>query len=521
MKFCFFFLVFLFGSLTVLSQNYTVSWGEIEFGGNPIKEILPLTGNNFLTFRAFKSRLTVSKHSNFTITATQKISTKLNGNVAFFEDVKTLNNQLVVFLSDRREGKDLFFMQKYDDNLKPIGTGIVLASYKLERGYSRGDFSVVSSQNKEYFSVIWNVPGKNNAQDKYGFKVYDKNLNEISEGEYKLPYLGRLSSINEHYLSNSGDYFISVTEYSEPQSKKLFKPYLNYKSLHLFHITSKFMEEFTIDLKGKRMETVTMNSDNYNLFTLTGVYGDANDNGALGLFYIRLNFETDSILNQGFEKFDKNFITQDWSDRQKEKATKTEAKGKGEPQLYSYHMRQTEVLPDGSYIGSMEQMYVQTNTYYDSRGNARNVNSYNYNDIITFKIEKNGGFEWLKKIDKQQVSINDGGHFSSYCSFTDGAKMVFLFNDNSENYSADGLFLSPSNGVLNPANFGVRKNVVALVSVDINNGAIERKIFFLREENEILAVPQLFQVDYEQKQIILYGINRRTERFGLLNFVVP
>tara|TARA_R110000737_G_scaffold353477_1_gene405913 strand:+ start:2385 stop:3950 length:1566 start_codon:yes stop_codon:yes gene_type:complete len=517
MKYLFLFaFLCLIQPVNIFSQKYNVQWGEMEQEPNNLIAILPISGGNFLSIRQSRRLLTVAKHENFSVTATGRISTKLKGNVALFEDVKLVNNQLVVFLSDRREGKDLFFMQKYDQDLKISGDGILLASYDLERGYSRGDYKVITSQNNKYFAVIWNVPGRNDIQDKYGFKVFDENMTEISEGDYKLPFEGKLSAINEHYLSNTGDYFISVTEYSEPESKKLFKSYLNYKALHLFHVTPDLMDQFTIDLNGRRVETMTMNSDNNNLFTLSGVYGETLESGVAGLFYMRLDFENNTVLNQGFEKFDKNFITQDWSFRQKERADKLEAKGKGEPELHYYQMRQSEVLADGSIVGSLEQYYVVTNTYYDGRGASRNMYTYYYKDIIAFKIGVSGGFDWLKKIDKQQVSTNDGGPFSSYSRFVDGSKIVFVFNDNSDNYATDGRFINSGGGNIYEANFGTRKNVVAIVTIDLFSGAVGRETFFSRDDVETIAVPKLFNVDYERKEVLLYGINRRDERFGLL-----
>jgi hypothetical protein len=504
--------------ISVMAQEYPVQWSTMEQGGIPLIEILPISGKNFFTLRQSRRNLVVFKHTDFAVTAEGKISTKLKGNVALYEGVKLVGNQLVVFLSDRREGQDLFFMQKYKDDLKPSGEGILLASYELERGFNRGSFDIITSENQAYFAVIWNVPGKKSIQDKYGFKVFDSNLNEISEGDYRLPFAGDLSEINEHYLSNTGDYFISVTEYSAPTTRKFFKNYMNYKALHLFHITPDLTDQYTIDLKGRRVETMTMNSDNNRLFTISGVFGEEQQSGVAGLFYMRFDFDRNEMINEGFEKFDKNFITQDWSERQKEKAERNEDKGKGEPQLYNYRMRQSEILKDGSIVGSMEQYYVVTNTYYDGRGNSRSSYSYYYNDIVAFKIGKEGGFDWLKKINKEQVSTNDGGPFSSYCRFVDGSEIVFIFNDNSENYDDNGEFLQVKNDDLRAADYSKKRNVVALVTLDIFSGEIERKTFFDRAEVETIAVPKMFNVDYSKNEVLLYGIYRRNERFGLLKF---
>ena len=74
------------------------------------------------------------------------------------------------------------------------------------------------------------------------------------------------------------------------------------------------------------------------------------------------------------------------------------------------------------------------------------------------------------------------------------------------------------NDRLYPANFGKKKNVVAIVEVDLSDGSITRKTFFERSEISALAVPKLFEIDYANKQMLLYAIIGRKEKFGLLNF---
>jgi len=56
------------------------------------------------------------------------------------------------------------------------------------------------------------------------------------------------------------------------------------------------------------------------------------------------------------------------------------------------------------------------------------------------------------------------------------------------------------------------------VTLDIFSGEIERKTFFDRAEVETIAVPKMFNVDYSKNEVLLYGIYRRNERFGLLKF---
>lgn len=517
------YIAFLFFALIsyVFGQSYNVEWGEMEKSTGRMVSILPKSGKDFYALRWSGGFLLgsykFSSHENFKMTATGKLEMKAEGGMANFEGAQVVGKKLIVFLSDKKEGKNHFYLQEYGPDMLPKGPSSELANYELEKGKSKGFFNVISSRDHEFFGVVWEIPGKKDESDKYGFKIFDSEMNEVSDGDYKLPYDGKLSLINQHYLSNTGDYFISVTEFSPSEDKRIFRNYLNYKAMHIMQVTPEGIEDFTIDLEGKRVEAMTMNSDNDRIFTFTGIYGDQGKAGVSGLFYLRANFDKQEIIDEGFEKFGKDFITQDWSDRQKEKAEKKERKGKGEPQLYNYVMRQTEVLKDGSVVGSLEQYYVVVYTYTDPKtGASRTTYTYYYNDIIAFKVGVDGGFDWLKKLNKYQVSSNDGGPFSSYSRFVDNGKLCFIFNDHAKNYDEQGKFLDSDKTF--PANFGKKKNVVAIVEVDLENGEINRKTFFDRKEITAIAVPKLFHIDYKTNELLLYAVYGKKERFGILKF---
>lgn len=503
------------------AQGDKVQWGELEKGSGRMVSILPKTGKDFFALRysggALMGSYRVSHHQSFKISATGKLIMTAENGMANFEGAEVIGGKMIVFLSDKNEGVNHFYMQEYSEDCQPKGPAKEIAKYDLEKGRSRGFFNVISSRDKEFFGVVWEIPGKKEEKDRYGFQILDSELNEVSDGDYKLPYEGKLSTINQHYLSNTGDYFISVIEYTQPEEKKLFRNYLNYKAMHILHVTPEGIDDFTLNMEGKRVEAMTMNSDNDRIFTFTGIYGDQGKAGVTGLFYMRANFDKQEVIDEGFEKFGKDFITQDWSDRQKEKAEKREAKGKGEPQLYDYVMRQTEVLKDGSIVGSLEQYYVVVTQYTDPRtGATRTTYTYYYNDIIAFKVGKDGGFNWLKKINKYQVSSNDGGPYSSYARFIDNGKLCFIFNDHVKNYDEAGRYLD--NDKTYPANFGKNKNVVAIVEVDLEDGNTVRKTFFDRKEITALAVPKLFQIDYKTGEMLLYAVYGKKERFGILQF---
>ena len=514
-------LVALFLSFTLCVQSQpNIEWSEMTKATGKMISILPNSGKNFYALRwtggYLLGNMTISNHENFALSATGKVVMQANESMAAFEGATSFNGKLYIFLSNRTDNKNHMYMQEYDREMNRVGEAKELASFDLEKGKSKGAFNILTSRNKQFFGVVWVIPGKRDEQDSYGFKVFDNEMNTTIDGEYKLPYPGKLSEISEHYLTNKGDYFISVMEYSEPEEKKLFRNYLYFKAMHILQLTNEGIEVFDIDIDGKRVEAMTMSSDNEHVFTLIGIYGNMGKSGVSGLFYLRADFDKKALIDQGFEEFGTDFITQDWTDREKEKGQKKEEKGKGEPQLYNYVVRQSEVLKDGSIVGSMEQFYVTTRTYTDPRtGMVSTTYTYYYKDIIAFKVGQSGGFDWLKRIDKYQVSSNDGGPFSSYERYVNDGKLCFIFNDNINNYDEQGNFIPKEK--ISPANISKKNNAVAFVELDLTTGEMMRKTLFDRKEIGAVAVPKLFQIDYTTNELLLYAIiSGKKERFGLL-----
>jgi len=510
-------IFFALGLLSASAQKYPIEWSESFRSGSQLNTILPISGSNFYALRwsgGILGSLTLSKHVHFENILQKRIALKVENGMANYEGIQRIGNKLIVFLSDRLKGVNHLYMQEYNEELMPKGPAVEVATFEEERGRGKGIFQTIVSRDLNYIGIIWEIPGRRDFPDRYGFKILDSTLQEHSSGDYALPFDPKLCAIDQHYLSNTGDYFLSLTEF-ESIDRKLFRDYQSYKSVHILHVTEDEVEDMVIDVQGKRIDAMTMSSDNEKVFTILGVYGEKGKPGVSGLIYLRANFLKREIIDEGSTIFSKDFITQDWSDRERQRADRRESRGRGEPQFYNYVVRQSEVLKDGSIVGSLEQFYVVVNTYTDPRtGVTRTSYTYYYNDIIAFKVGKDGGFDWLTKIRKTQVSTNDDGYFSSYLRFIDNGKMCILFNDNINNYDDVGRFIDTNR--IYPSSFTKKRNAVALVQVDLQDGSVDRQMLFDRKEVQALAVPRKSPVDYNQKYILIYATYGRRERFGLM-----
>ena len=517
-KICFYCCLFFISGF--VRSQFNIEWSELTKSRGNTAQILPISGANFFTLRwqgGMLGAMYLANHNHFVVNSSGKVQYVVGKSLATYEGVTTLNGKVVVFLSDKVEGKNILFMQKYGDDCKRDGAAIELTSFDIPNNLGkRGYFNIINSQNKEFICVEYDVPGSKSEKQKFGYKVLTDSLEVVSEGTYESPYDLNVSEVSNRYLSNTGDYFLACKIYNV-NDKGRVKDRSTLEKAILIQVNPDGLEEFELDLDGKRIFDMGFSSDNDRIMTFTGLYGDPErgNTGIKGIFYFRLDFDKKQIIDEGFEKFSKDFIMQDWSEREIDKANRREANGKAAPQLYNYDIRETITLDDGSIIGMLEQYYVRQVTMNDYRSNMTSSTFYYYyNNLIVYKIQPNGTFEWVKSIPKNQISVNDYGYYSSVARFVTADKLVIFFNDHLNNYDERGVW--NNNGYA--ASFRKKTNTVAKVDVNLKDGSIERNTFFDRAETNAFAVPKLFEIDYKNKQMLIYLIVNRKEKFGLLKF---
>jgi hypothetical protein len=513
-------IAFFYVTTSLFAQDLTIEWGEAKGSPGSLMEILPFHGKDFYTLRwqggnAFGSYY-LARFDDLKETKSKRISIAVNQNIADFEEALIVNDQPVTILTNIKNGKEQVFLQPYDYELKPKNNALLLAEYDLIRGMTKEPIKIIQSKDKKYFAVLWSLVAKRKEKDVYGYAVFNSKMKEIDRGEYEVPIISEFSQITDHILTNTGHYFFVLKEFEKNENRRYGQPDLIYKAMHIYQVSNDDgLTKYTMPVEGKRIEALSINTDDQSVFTITGVYGSNEFGGVNGVFFMQLNYQSQQIIRQGFQEFQKDFITEDWSDRALRKLERRIEQGKTEPAFYDYKMREAQILPDGSIIGLMEQNYVEVRTYSDMRSIVTYSYVYHYNDIVAFKIGENNSFEWIEKIKKSQSSMNDGGPYSSFASVIDNGQLKIIFNDHVNNYDKAGTYQIDQN---NEVRFNLRQNVVALVSIDLASGLQTRKPMFSNKELNVLTAPKLFKIDYEEKKMLLFTTAKGKDRYGILTF---
>ena len=143
---------------------------------------------------------------------------------------------------------------------------------------------------------------------KHPARVFDHALKEISAGEYSLPYDANLSSIEDYFLTDNGEFFIGVIELSavENQGVRVRKAF---KNLHVYQLNADGVKDYTFDLEGKRISNFIMNAQHPERLTLFGIYSNSEWNGMQdGYFSVQLNLQTDTAMAVGFLPFSSELV---------------------------------------------------------------------------------------------------------------------------------------------------------------------------------------------------------------------
>jgi len=517
---------------TWAQRDYPILWGDEGRSSGSLIEILPKSNVDFYTLRWQGSstfgNYRIAEHENLSFIQQKRIKTVAQNGLANFETAFYFGNKLLVFLSDRNNNEMSLYVQSYDEMLVSEGETELLATYTNPRIGGTANFKIIQSPNRKYIGIVWEIPGRRATADVFGYKVIDETRSVVQSGEYVVPFEGNLATINEHHISNNGAYFLSITEHNRPNDRMFTRNFDNYKALHLYKIQNDILKEFSVQVEGLRIDDLQLNSSENNYLTLTGLYGRGIRNGIEGIVTVKIDTKTDSILSKGTVVFGSEITMERWNgmtanDWNQNNMNNPNWNNRAFNQnnnntFYDYLLRDLFVLEDGSVVGSMEQYYVYRRVNYDNRtGMTSNITYYYYDDIIAFKLDPNGQLAWQQRIPKSQVSMNDGGPYSSYSSFSDGKYLNFIFNDNQRNYSDEGLFNVEGRRIFS-FNLSRRNNVGAIVQIDVNSGATTRKTMFTRKEIGALVIPKLFKINLETKEILLYSILGTREKFGLLNF---
>lgn len=484
-----------FLSATQIFNAQEIAWGStIESDGFKDRFYPCSDGGYLLTYDE------IIKYKSTEIVGRTKFISKMSNGYPAIKGGAVANDKFVLIYSSESDDKKNTYYQLYDEQCIPVGSEVLVGQSVVDPVASPrrlNEVAVINSKNGSFFGIEYCCPALNSEDPTFGYKIYNLDLEVITEGNFKLPFSMHQTVIAKQYLSDQGDLHLITKTYNEISETINLRQTRIYSKLSIHKVNDNSLYSFELndskfELKDKNLTDLSIAIDKNNIVTCYAVFiaGEKYEKFKRGFCFISFDFETGEKINEQYKMYESTVVAKD-------------------PIVgefnYRHVFKEIDVL-DGGKVVLIEQ------------SESRSESSYKGN-IIACRINPSGAIDWISIIPKIQSNGNSSeSSLLSYNSFYNESKITILFNDDRGNYSENGEYLVPKKG-FETAYFDnlVKNNCIVKVELDVNSGAAVRSTFNNPSFSEFLLSPVHFQANSENSKIIISGssINEKNEKTGL------
>ncbi|MEO0403979.1 MAG: hypothetical protein AAF193_03835, partial [Bacteroidota bacterium] len=328
-------------------------------------------------------------------------------------------------------------------------------------------------------------------------------LDLLWEKNLKLPYEEEIYELAEYSIDNRGKvYMLSGLGNAVQNNQRIELRAREARSiLIIYDPVNNKLKEFDVGLKDKYIMSMSLEFAGNGDPVIAGFYSKDQFNSIGGTFYFRIDGTKKVLKTGGLHPFEEEFLTQFMSSRRAERAS----------ELDRFQLQKMHVNKDGSCVLVGEQHYINERITTDlGNGRQRITYDYIYNDLIAMRLDSAGQQLWQVRIPKQQVSVDDGGPYSSFAFALEQDTVHIWFNDHPDN--AELLAKDPSSNLKGFRSFG--KSVITHVVIN-PEGENRRLILGDSKLEDTIFRPKthLFEGDL----IWLYAVYRKSYRYGVVH----
>jgi hypothetical protein len=167
----------LFIDLHCLGQQLNWQWGTLQRSKGALVSIIPGQAQQFSTIHATNQlgggSFALSQYEQLTAVASTKIKPVSPEGFGYYQHTLRLNNKHAVFIADRN-GKEMKLFAKILDAEFNIIEEEEILNYTDTRPNAQPEFNLIQSPNRDFFVAFYQIPGKRNGVDTYGYQIYNQ-----------------------------------------------------------------------------------------------------------------------------------------------------------------------------------------------------------------------------------------------------------------------------------------------------------------------------------------------------------
>jgi hypothetical protein len=378
-------------------------------------------------------------------------------------------------------------MEEFSSNGSLVGGLKKIVEMPAKSKSNSGAFDIRVSKDSTKFLCVNVPPYEKYSGEKFGFKVFDENLNTLDNAQVSLPNNFKYFIVeqDEITLSNDGIVYMLAKNIQQKSDKEKGEASYFFQLLAINPHGTGEVTTYDLKLPEKAITDISYSLEEGKYIICSGFYGNvkgsAYSTGQIdGVFYFRINKDTKGIESTGVKALDHDFIADLTSE-------KNANKGKGISNNFT--LMNFAKRTDGGAVLVSEYRDTYTTQHYvsDGHGGGYWVTDVVYvrNNILVININPDGSIKWYANIPKKQVSSDDGGVFSSFMMATHGDKMYFIYNDNPANMDPKNPISGNNVKTMNNA----YKSTAVIVELS-QSGQFTKNILFSNKQNKSIIEPK-------------------------------
>ena len=264
----------------------------------------------------------------------------------------------------------------------------LFSSSKIDKNF---EGNLTFSKSGEY--NVFNIDSYDKKKESHKILVFDKDFNKLWEKDFQLPYKDKNFNLENIEISDNAEVFVLGKVIDKKRRKRKEKGGKYY--YELFKLTKEKSNSTKLSVDEHFIATLELNFTQEDNLSCIGFYSDKNDYRFKGVCSFFINADNLTLNHKNFSPFTEQFMIDKYG-KKKEK------------ELRNIEFKNIEYTADGNMIISAEEFFIATHYVHTQFGGYTTV-SYNFDDIIVLKINKQGKLLWARNINKAQTS----GYFSN------------------------------------------------------------------------------------------------------------
>jgi hypothetical protein len=343
-----------------------------------------------------------------------------------------------------------------EDNIKKFfGVGIGLIFFNNFSKFDSNHLGEVQfSPSKNFFAV--NFDFKNDDKETHKVFVFDNSFNLTFEKLIEKDIKDRLFEYNDITVDDKdGTVYFLGKSYENNSKRTKKKGKANYH-FELSKINKDGEKRISFKDSDKFIGALTL-LNNSEKIACVGFYGDDKEFKYNGVCVYNLDPSSLEITSKKFNKFSDKFLQDKYGNKENKK------KRKNKKGLKNIDFRSVFMMENGEMVVNAEEFYITTHTSMGANGSMRTYTVYHFDDIMSVRLNNDGGLKWSRNINKRQTGFTN----SSYTALPVGETSYFFINcsDKVKKLSADRISFKQTSS---------KKSNLYLISID-GNGEFNHK----------------------------------------------